>query len=350
MRVLWLSPWFRPRARIFAENLRKIDVEVMLVTSDRHFESDTARDYETILLGRPVPTKDWIRCLKAYRSASKFKPDLVVTESLLDPRWLALAGLAPRIRIVHDDKPHDETHVPDWWKRWYLTGGRWDIKAAATVVFCRHVAEGLQISQKVKPPLYVTPLTSDLEVASMPPFVSSELRRDFLLIGRQRPYKNHEVVFAAWEKHARGPAWRGDELVLFGDGTIPTPLPQHARWHAGTYRYRDMISVLAHGKGSVIHSRSASQSGVQLLSLSLGVPTLVSDAGGLPEYQPPGFSTTGIDDVRGLADGFDALADPAEVERQSMTAVAHYQSNYAPEKASASLACIFEEVLARADR
>ena len=84
------------------------------------------------------------------------------------------------------------------------------------------------------------------------------------------------------------------------------------------------------------------------MSLSLGVPTLVSNAGGLPEYQPPGFSTTGIDDVRGLADGFDALADPAEVKRQSMAAVAHYQSNYAPEIASAGLARIFEEVLARA--
>lgn len=41
------------------------------------------------------------------------------------------------------------------------------------------------------------------------------------MVGRQKPYKNHDVVFAAWEAHTAGPFWRGDELVLLGDGAIP---------------------------------------------------------------------------------------------------------------------------------
>jgi len=348
MRVLWLSPWLRPRARIWVENLQKLGVEVMLVTSDLHYESNAAREYETVLGGRPVPTADWTRLYSAYRKASKFKPDLVVTELLRDPRWRALTGLAPRVRIVHDDKPHDDTHVFPWWNRRFLNGSPWDVNADATIVFCNYVADELRRAGAVKPPLYVASLTSDLDASLAPPFVEPGFRKNFLLTGRQKPYKNHEVVFAAWEAHTKGPAWRGDELVLFGTGFLSAPLPPHARWNQGSYQYREVISELAGAKGSIIHNRSSSQSGVQLMALSLGVPTLVSTAGGLPEYQPPGFSISGIDDIEGLTRGLDALADPAECGRQSRAAIDFYRKNFAPDVASARLVEIFEDVLKRA--
>lgn len=347
MRVLWLSPWLRPRARIFAECLQQSGVEVMLVTSDMHFESDARREYETILLGRPVPTADWIRGYSAYREAKRFRPDIVVTEMLRDPRWRAFGRLGPRVRIVHDDKPHDSTHVAPWWNRKFLQGSPWDVKAEATVVFCNYVADELRAMGAVKPPLYVATLTSDLDPELAPPLVAPDDRKNFLLIGRQRPYKNHGVVFAAWEAHTKGSAWRGDELVLFGDGEISMSLPPHTRWHRGSYKYCQMIAALAGAKGSFVHSRSASQSGVQLLSLSLGVPTLVSTAGGLPEYQPPGLSVTGIDDIEGLTSDIDALADPAELDRQSQAAIEHYRNNFTPAVASQRLASIFEDVLRR---
>ena len=53
-RVLWLSPWMRPLARVQAEALRQRGVDVLLVTSDRHPESDAARDYELVLIRRSV--------------------------------------------------------------------------------------------------------------------------------------------------------------------------------------------------------------------------------------------------------------------------------------------------------
>lgn len=345
MRVLWLSPWLRPRARIFAEHLSGLGAEVMLITSDLHFESDAAREYETVLLGRPVPTADWGACYAAYRKAVKFRPDLVVTEMLRDPRWRIFGGLAPRVRFVHDHKPHDDTHVLPWWNRKFLIGSPWDADADATVVFCDHIADELRRAGAVKPPVYVARLTSDLAPELSPAFVDPKRRKNFLLIGRQRPYKNHEVIFAAWKEHTRGPAWRGDELVMIGDGEIPIPLPPHSRWERGPYQYRDVAPELASAKGSLIHSRSASQSGVQVLSLSLGVPTLVSTAGGLPEYQPPGFGVTGIDDVEGLVRGFDALAEPVVAERQSHAALAYYRQNFAPGVASARLLEIFDDVL-----
>ena len=107
------------------------------------------------------------------------------------------------------------------------------------------------------------------------------------------------------------------------------------------------MTELASAKGSLVHSRSASQSGVQVMSMQLGIPTLVSTAGALPEYQPPGLSVTGVDDVEGLARAFDSLADPAEVDRQSRSALEHYRSTFEPTIAARRLLEIFESVTSK---
>ena len=346
MRILLLAPWLRPLARIHAENLQSLGAEVMMVTSNLHFESDQARPYETVLLGRPIPWSDWLPFIDAYRAAERFEPDVVVTEMFRDPRWRLLAGLAPRIRMLHDDKPHDDTHVLPWWTRLFFD--RWDEKADATIVFSEYVAESLRAQGRAEAPLYVAPLISDLAPAMMPGFVPAEERKNFLLIGRQQPYKNHDVVFAAWDAHTRGPAWQGDELVLLGGGDLTCPLPKHVRWQQSEFQYREVIEELARAKGSISHYRTASQSGVQVLAMQLGVPTLASDAGALPEYQPYGASVTGIDDVQGLSRAMDALANPEEAVLQGKLAQEHYRNHYDSPVAAKRLLEIFEDVAAHA--
>lgn len=347
MRILWLSPWLRPIARNNAESLQALGAEVMLVTADLHPESDNARDYETVLLGRPVPTADWIRIGKAYRAAKRFKPDVVVTELLRDPRWRVFGSLAPRVCILHDDKPHDETLHPQWWLRSFYP---WNARAAATIVFSNYVAESLQRMGATKSPIHVAPLVTDLHPSKVPAFVPASERRDFVMVGLQSPYKNHGVVFAAWHAHAQGPAWRGDELVLYGDGAIAEPLPLHTRWARRRFEYSEVIDELASAKGSVVHSRSASQSGVQVMSMQLGVPPIVSTAGALPEYQPAGLSVTGIDDVKGLTHAFDSLADPSEVARQSQIARDSFSAKLDPAIAAERLLEIFTTVVQKGQR
>ncbi|WP_284228776.1 glycosyltransferase family 4 protein [Mycobacterium antarcticum] len=343
MRVLWLSPWLRPLARANVEGLRALGVEVMLITAPLHPESDALREYEVELLGRPLPHKGWLPFIAAHKGAKRFKPDVVVTEFLRDVRWRAFGSLAPRVRLVHDARPHDPTDVLPWWTRMFFD--RWDATADATVVFSRYVSDAIRAKGVLRQPLYEAPLTSDLDDFSVPAFVAAAARKNFVMIGRQKPYKNHDVVFAAWEAHTAGPFWRGDELVLLGDGLIPRPLPNHARWQRGSYRYRQITPELAAYKGSIVHSRAASQSGVQVLSMQLGVPTLVSTAGALSEYQPQGLSVTGIDDVEALASAIDALADPSEVNRQAKVAQAHYQTHFAAEIAAGRLLEIFTDIL-----
>ena len=115
-----------------------------------------------------------------------------------------------------------------------------------------------------------------------------------MLAGRLDSHKNIDVVLEAWQRHVDGDSWRGDELLLIGDGplTIRT-LPAYVRWRPGSYRYADVVTTLAAAKGSVAHYRSASQSGVQVLSMQLGVMPIVSPVGGLAEYQPPVFPRSG---------------------------------------------------------
>lgn len=341
MRILWLSPWVRPIAEICSESLLARGAEVMLVTSNMHPESGPTRDYEAILGGRPVPTADWVGLARTYRRARRFKPDVVVTEMLRDPRWRIFGSLAPRICLRHDARPHDETHIRQWWIRSF---DPWDARADATVVFSEYVSRCMRDMGQTQSPIYVAPLVTDLNPIEVPSFVPSRDRSNFVLIGRQRPYKNHGVVFQAWANHTKGPSWRGDNLLLFGDGEVPQPLPPYARWNRNNFRYADIVDELARAKGSVVHSRTCSQSGVQVMAMQLGVSPLVSTAGALPEYQPPSLRITAVDDVAGLTQRFDELADPAEAERQGKIALAHYRNHFAPSIAADRLLEIFGRV------
>jgi glycosyltransferase involved in cell wall biosynthesis len=323
--VLWLSPWMRPLARVQAEALRRRGADVLLVTSDLHPESDAARGYELVLDPRVRTASTWPASLAAWRRVRQYRPDVVITELVRDPRWFALAGRVPRIQLVHDDRAHDwadgrrpayEAAVLD----------RWGAGSAATVTYSDHVAAAVATRRDVTgTPVRVVPLTSDLDPALVPPLVSADGRRDFVMVGRLNPYKNVDVVLEAWQRHVGGGGWRGDDLVFIGEGPImERVLPKHTSWHAGSYRYRDVVTTLASAKGSIAHYRRASQSGVQVVSMQLGVMPVVSSIGGLPEYQPPGCPPVGVDDVVGLAAMFDQLADPVTAARRGAEAARHY--------------------------
>ncbi|MEZ0359017.1 glycosyltransferase [Mycobacterium sp. SA01] len=329
MRILWLTNAFRAMAHIREEHLRDVGVEMMLITSNRGFSKHfgPVRDYETVLLGRPVPWKDWVPCYRTYREVKKFRPELVVTELLADPRWRAFAGSTPRINLVHDADPHDEKHRLPIWNR--LAFNRWNDNADAIVAFSDYVASRLIVQGKDASRLRVVPLHSDLDPALVPEPIPAGERRNFIVFGRQDPYKNHAVILAAWQAHTASSAWRGDELIFYGEGEVPEPLPPHARWIPGQFSYEDVVGEFARAKGSIVHhTEGASQSGVQLLSMQLGIPTLVSTGGALPEYQPAGLNVTGVDDVDGLARAIDALADPNAVDSQSRIVRSHYHDNY----------------------
>lgn len=333
--------------RVQAEALARAGADVLLVTSDRHPESDAARDYELVLDPRFRTASTWPPTYRAWRRIRRYRPDVVIAEIVRDPRWIALAGRAPRIQVVHDDQPHDPGEQTPKYER--AVFDRWGARSAATVTYSRFVATGVAGRRDVAgTSVHVVPLASDIDPPRVPPFVGPEHRRDFVMFGRLNPYKNVDVVLAAWQRHVLGGGWRGDDLVLIGDGQLDsTTLPKHTRWRTGSYRYADVIPTLAAAKGSISHYRRASQSGVQVLSMQLGVMPIVSTAGGLPEYQPPGCDPVGVDDVTGLAAAFDLLADPATAVRLGAQAARHYAGHCDVDIVALRLLEVIEEVLAR---
>ena len=187
MRILWLAPTFRGNARIRSEEIRALGADVMLVTAAlRYSDFDQDLELETVLNGRPIPWADWRPCYRTYQAARRFRPDVVVTELLRDPRWRMFASLAPRIRLIHDDKPHDAKNVFPWWNRLFFN--RWDARADATIVFSDYVASSLRAQGRAGSRLYVAPLHSDLDPSLIPDFAfPARERRNFVMLGRQNP-------------------------------------------------------------------------------------------------------------------------------------------------------------------
>src|SRR5271166_4492270 len=270
LRVLWLSPLMRPLARVQAEGLRGRGIDVLLVTTDQHPESDTARDYELVLDPRFRMASTWPAALAAQRRIREYRPDIVIAESVRDPRWIALAGRAPRVQLVHDERRDDGRHRQVLARTAF---DKWGVRSAATVTYSNYAAIAVATRRDVaSTSVHVVPLCSDLDPELVPPFVGPDGRRDFVVAGRlnahKNAHKNIDIVLEAWQRHVDGDKWRGDELLLIGDGplTIRT-LPAYVRWRTGSYHYADVVTTLAAAKGSVTHYRSASQSGVQVLSM-----------------------------------------------------------------------------------
>jgi glycosyltransferase involved in cell wall biosynthesis len=339
VKILWLSPWMRPLARIHADALRSVGHDVRIVTSDQHPESGPARHDEWVLDPRPKQLATYRPFLRVQREVRAYGADVVVSELVRDPRWIGLAGPAPRIDVVHDDRPHDAGEERPRWERAIFD--RWRSHADLTVFFSEFVADQVGRGDRA-----VVPLSSDVADADVPPFVEAEDRRDIVLSGRLNDYKNIPVALEAWRLHRDGPHYRGDELVLLGDGELAGDLPAGVRWQRGPFRYADELGTLARAKASLVHYRRATQSGVQVLAMQLGVMPVVSPEGALPELQPPGGPVVGVDDVRGLADALDVLADPAQAARQGRIARDTYLQRHGRPQVAAALGAAISRVAA----
>jgi len=200
----------RPLARVQAEALRERGIDVLLVTTDQHPESDEARDYE-LVLGSRFSTS---ATLAAHRRIREHRADIVIAEQDRDPRWIALAGRAPRIQLVHDERRDDgrPRQVPA-----RTVFDRWGAHSSATVTYSNYAAIAVATRRDVAgTSVHVVPLCGDLDSELIPSFVGPDGRRDFVLAGRLDSHKNVDVILEAWQRHVDGDSWRGDELLLLG--------------------------------------------------------------------------------------------------------------------------------------
>lgn len=345
MRVLWLSPWLRTLTRVQVDALREAGHSALVVTTDQHYEKVAARPDERVLDPAIKDPRTLPALARVIAEARRFAPDVVVSEMMHDPRWLPMTRLAPLVQVVHDDRPHDAHEERPWHQRAVL-----DLQtrsAAAVVAPSAHVAAVL--SARFGRRVDVVPLTSDVPEADLPPVPAPAAeRRDMVLLGRMSPYKNVGVTLRAWAAHVASEAYAGDRLLLLGDGPLESlALPEHVEWRREHFSYADVLPRLARAKASLAHYRLATQSGVQVLSMQLGVPTVVSDSGGLPEFATPDLPPLEADDVDGLAALFGRLADPATAATLGAGARRHYERCFSADRAAAAWIGVFGRVAGR---
>jgi glycosyltransferase involved in cell wall biosynthesis len=335
MRVLWIAPWGRPLARVFCDELVRTRTEVLLVTSGQHYEQwDRPAPYEMLITGSPKQPKSYPGVARAIAAARRFHADVIVAEEFTDPRLLPLLSGAPHATLVHDDAPHDHTEQRKPHHR--IVFNRVAEHADLLITFSDFVAEAVR---RRWPTAAVTvPLPSDAGEHHVPPFVTAENRRDFVLLGRINPYKNVPAALRAWSEHIASPAYRGDKLVIIGEGNqADLALPPHCEWRRERFQFSDVMPVLAAAKASLVHYSSATQSGVQVISMQCGTPALVSDIGGLPEYLPPGETPVGVTDHAGLVAALARFADPGYAAERGLAGRKHYDARYHPAPAAQAL-------------
>lgn len=324
MRILFVNPWGRALARVYCDELVRLGHDVSLVTTERHFERQEPRPYELLVPGAPRQPSSWPGVARVLAAARRFRPDVVVAEEFHDPRLLPLMRLAPVATLVHDDAPHDETHVKAWHHR--VVFDRVARAAELRVTFSAHVAAA--VGRRHDGPVVTVPLPSDAAEHQAPALVPADGRRDMVLIGRIGPYKNLAGTFEGWTHHVGSDAYRGDRLIVIGGGSYDGALPEHCEWRRGRFQFADVLPVLAAAKASLAYYSSATQSGVQVASMQCGTAAVVSDVGGLPEYLPPGEHALPLHRPDLLAGALAALTDPDEAALRGAAGRKHYEARY----------------------
>ena len=285
MRIAFVAPWFRTLAHLYGRLLQEAGHEVLVVTSDRHFEDSYGFCDE---VAAPVlgvdPARATAAVLRARRAVRAFRPDVVVEDVLSDPRWQGAGGRARRVLMLHDPRPHDDSHrllgIRSWSAQRQL--------ARADGLLCFSETSAAILRARTSRPVTAVPLLSEVpeEWVRLSP-----TKRGFLMLGRLSVYKGFDLGLRAWQglSDSERAAHPLRCVVSEGDPALLERLrASGASLTVGRFSFREVTEQVSSASALLLPYAAASQSGVQLMSLQHATAPLVSDLPGLAEYQVPG--------------------------------------------------------------
>jgi glycosyltransferase involved in cell wall biosynthesis len=228
------------------------------------------------LAGRRYRLDGWKSVVRAKRLLRAWGPDVVSAHENTDPRLLLLSRGTPIVYTVHDPQPHPGAKKQRLAER--VVASVW-IRSAARVVV--HGSELVDALPSRTPRRNVAVVPHGIDVAARPRPVPD--RPAVLFFGRLEPYKGISVLLEAMEH-----VWRtapGVRLLIAGRGPSAEEIPQDDRidfLHAYIPE-SEIASVLERATVMVLPYVQASQSGVGLMSIAQGIPTVVTRTGALPD-------------------------------------------------------------------
>lgn len=278
------------------------------------------------------------RLREVRRDLAAWAPDVVSAHQNNDPRlWWLVRGI-PVVYTIHDPRPHPG-HIIKVRER--LAAALWLRSADLLVVHGDELIAPL--SRGVRGgPVRVIPHGIAVQRAPQPkprvPVV--------LLFGRLEPYKGLDVLVAAMQH-----IWSVNSevrLVIAGRGPAARNLPRDPRLdlREGYIPEREIPDLLRTASVVALPYTEASQSGVGLLAIANGIPTVVTRTGALPELAVTERYIAKPGDAMDLADRLlDALGD-GDPDRRTILEFA--RSKFSWSVVAEAYVAAFEEVRAGA--
>ena len=232
----------------------------------------------------------------------------------------AVGRVTAYVPVVHDAQPHPGDPAFAW--HWRLD--RELTTARAAVCLSDEVGRALVVRHPAVP----------LIRSSLPAFLAEDLvvpppadAPEFLFFGRLRRYKGLGLLRDAFALvQARNP---GVRLRVVGEGDAEGAAPGLSAVPGVTLEQRwvseaEIPQLLASARSVVLPYQEASQSGVAVQALALGVPVLATPIGGLPEQVRPGRGgmLAAAPTVDAVADMLEAALAPGVLDRLRAEALA----------------------------
>lgn len=327
MRIAFVTPWFRSLAHLYGAALERAGHSVLVVSTEDHFEAGYGLCTELTVRGQFGAAGDQVRELRNIRRRLKeFNPGVTIEDVFKDPRWLALTHGMPRRHVmIHDPCPHDSMHRVSGLKNQVSKA---QLRGSSGIVAFSEYAQK-EIAGSARLPVHRIPLLSEM------PDDRVQRRREngrhgFLVIGRPFPYKGVDIALEAWR---RMPANRRESLTLIlsegpGDGNeaLGSPDDDGLFVQEGRFAFADVTDQIASSRAVLLPYRSASQSGVQVLSMQHAVAPLVHGVGGLAEYQPDEIPAIETLDPEVWRQRMDQLLDDQFADTAGLDALTKYKS------------------------
>lgn len=289
IRVVWLSLWFGSLTSNYLRIIEGDDFECKLITSLNHLDPNRELFCNSYCIEFSKSRVFRIfELLKVVKEGFKTHPDLLIID--ISPRapiliaQLILAIRFPVLVTVHDPIPHDDQHrisgLSGLLSRLLLS------RARGAITFSKYSSQLLKDDNWLKP-VFNLPLLP--EVATDGTEFKTE-RANFAMIGRWSYYKGFDIGLEIWQKFQEF-SDSNEILDLWLSGAPHlTDLPEKVVVRStDSFSWGDLMSALPFYRAVLMPYRSATQSGVQVLAWSLGVPCLVSSIDGFAQYQLPAF-------------------------------------------------------------